>query len=137
MTGYLADSNVALDLATRDPVWYSWSREQLRLAALDGEVLPNPIVYGEIAPAFLTEIALENWVSVTGFRLVELPVATAWPAAQAFAKYRKSGGTRTMPLPDFYIGAHAQIAGLTLISRDAARFRTYFPSVPLIAPPEA
>jgi predicted nucleic acid-binding protein len=131
---YLADSNVALDLATVDPVWLTWSQDQLRLAAATGEVLINPVIYAEIAPAFRTEAELAEWFRRTEMRKGPLPYAAAWPAAQAFARYRKAGGTRISLLPDFYIGAHAEVEGLTLITRDAARFRTYFPSVTLIAP---
>jgi predicted nucleic acid-binding protein len=132
MTQYLADSNVALDLATHDSVWYDWSRKGLRRAALEGQVLVNPIIYAEVAPAFLTEPELEEWMAEMDFRCVSLPFAAAWPAARAFARYKKAGGTRTAPLPDFFIGA--QVEGLTLITRDAARFRTYFPDVKLIVP---
>jgi predicted nucleic acid-binding protein len=114
---YLADSNVAL-------------------AATAGEVLINLIVYAEIAPAFLGEAELEEWISApdSKFQLVPIPFSAAWPAAQAYKRYRKAGGSRKSILPDFYIGAHAQVEGLTLITRDAARYRTYFPGVELIAP---
>ncbi len=134
MKRYLADSNIALDLATFDPVWYQWSLEQVGLALMNGEVLVNPIVYAELAPAFGSEADLEQWISDSEFELMGLPFSAAWPAAQAFKRYRKAGGPRTSLLPDFYIGAHAEVEGLTLITRDAARFRTYFPSVELIAP---
>ncbi len=134
MTDYLADSNVALDLATQDPVWYEWSRGELRRAALHGQVLVNPIIYAEIAPAFRAESELEDWMTALDFRRAPIPFAAAWPAAQAFARYKKAGGTRTKPLPDFFIGAHAEVEGLTLITRDAGRFQTYFPNVRLIVP---
>jgi predicted nucleic acid-binding protein len=132
---YLADSNVALDLATLDPVWLTWSQEQLSLASEAGEVLVNPIIYAEIAPAFGTEAELAEWFELTELRKVPLPYDAAWSAAQAFLRYKEAGGARISILPDFYIGAHAEVEGLTLITRDAARYRTYFPSVPLIAPP--
>lgn len=134
MKRFLADSNIALDLATTDPVWLAWSQDQLRLATAAGEVLINPIIYAELAPAFRTEAELEAWFERTDFRKVALPYAAAWPAARAFARYKKAGGTRISLLPDFYIGAHAEVEGLTLITRDAARYRTYFPGVTLIAP---
>jgi predicted nucleic acid-binding protein len=132
---YLADSNVALDLATFDPVWYSWSLEQVGSALMGGEVLVNQIIYAELAPAFASEAELEQWFLDSEFSLAALPFSAAWPAAQAYKRYRKAGGTRTSILPDFSIGAHAQVEGLTVITRDAARYRTYFPSVELIAPP--
>ena len=134
MKRYLADSNVALDVATLDPVWHDWSLDQLGFAMSEGEVLVNPIVCAEIAPAFATESELELWFHIVGLRLLALPFSAAWPAAQAYKRYRKAGGSRTSILPDFYIGAHAQVEGLTLITRDAARYRTYFPAVELIAP---
>ncbi len=113
MKVYLADSNVALDLATVDPVWLTWSQEQLRLAAAVGEVLINPIIYAEIAPAFQTEAELAAWFGRTEMRKAPLPYEAAWSAAQAFARYKKAGGTRISLLPDFYIGAHAEVEGLT------------------------
>jgi predicted nucleic acid-binding protein len=104
---------------------------------VQGQVFINPIIYAEIAPAFRSETELEEWISdpESKFHLVGLPFSAAWPAAQAYKRYRKAGGARTSILPDFYIGAHAQVEGLTVITRDAARYRTYFPSVELIAPP--
>ena len=134
MKRYLADSNVALDLATFDPVWHSWSLRQMGLALMHGEVLVNPIIYAELAPAFGSEAELEQWITESEFSHIALPFSAAWPAAQAYKRYRRAGGTRISILPDFYIGAHAQVEGLTLITRDAARYRTYFPSVELIAP---
>jgi predicted nucleic acid-binding protein len=131
---YLADSNVALDLATFDPVWYSWSLEQVGSALMGGEVLVNQIIYAELAPAFASEAELEQWFLDSEFSLAALPFSAAWPAAQAYKRYRKAGGTRTSILPDFYIGAHAQVEGLTVITRDAARYRTYFPAIEVIAP---
>lgn len=134
MKRYLADSNTALDIATSDPVWHSWSQETLATALNEGEVLISPVIYAEIAPAFATEAELEEWVEIIGLKYVSLPRSAAWPAALAFKRYRRSGGPRTSLLPDFYIGAHAQVEGLTLITRDVARYRTYFPDVALIAP---
>jgi predicted nucleic acid-binding protein len=134
VTRYLADSNVALDVATLDPVWFAWSAEQLRTARSQGEVLVNPIIYAELARSFNTADELDAWLKPSLFRRAWLPYSAAWPAAQAFARYKQAGGTRISILPDFYIGAHAEVEGLTLITRDAARYRTYFPSVTLIAP---
>ena len=130
----LFDTNVLLDIATADPVWLSWSENQLRSAAAQGPILINPIIYAELAPAFATAADLDRWLDPAVFQRLPLPYAAGWIAAQAFLKYRRSGGAKTSPLPDFYIGAHAEIEGWTLVTRDAARYRTYFPSVPLIAP---
>ena len=134
MSGSLIDANVLLDIATADANWMAWSQEQIRAAAGRGAVLVNPIIYAELAPAFATKEELDRWLDPTLFQRAALPYEAGWLAAQAFLAYRKSGGARNAPLPDFYIGAHAEVERLTLVSRDAARYRTYFPSVVLIAP---
>ena len=130
----LFDTNVLLDIATADPVWLPWSENELRTAATQGPVLINPIIYAELAPAFATAVDLDRWLDPAVFRRLPLPYAAGWLAGQAFLKYRRSGGLKTLPLPDFYIGAHAEVEGHTLVTRDAARYRTYFPKVALIAP---
>ena len=130
----LFDTNVLLDIATADPVWLPWSEQEFRDAAAQGPILINPIIYAELAPAFATATDLSRWLDPVIFRRLPLPYAAGWVAAQAFLRYRRSGGAKTLPLPDFYIGAHAEVEGHTLVTRDAARYRTYFPSVPLIAP---
>jgi predicted nucleic acid-binding protein len=99
-----------------------------------GRVAGQSDHHAELAPAFASEAELERWFADSEFDHVALPFSAAWPAAQAYKRYRKAGGPRISILPDFYIGAHAQVEGLTLITRDAARYRTYFPSVDLIAP---
>ena len=134
MSGFLFDTNVLLDIATADPVWLPWSEHQSRIAATQGPILINPIVYAETAPAFATAADLDRWFDPSVFQRLPLPYAAAWLAAQAFLKYRRSGGAKTFPLPDFYIGAHAEVENRTLVTRDAARYRTYFPKVPLITP---
>jgi predicted nucleic acid-binding protein len=130
----LVDANVLLDVLTADPTWQEWSQSMLARHEADGLAI-NPIIYAELAPAFRAEeelaAALQSWP----LQRLALPYEAAWPAAQAFATYRRRGGSRTAPLPDFYIGAHAEVAGLTLLTRDAARYRTYFSRVPLICPP--
>ncbi len=129
----LFDTNVLLDIATADPVWLPWSENELRTAAKQGPVFINPIIYAELAPAFATAAELDRWLDPALFRRLPLPYAAGWLAAQAFVKYRRSGGLKTLPLPDFYIGAHAEVEGHTLVTRDVARYRTYFPKVALIA----
>ena len=131
----LFDTNVLLDIATADPVWLPWSEEQFRTAAAQGPILINPIIYAELAPAFATADDLDRWLDPAVFQRLPLPYAAGWLAAQAFVKYRRGGGARTSPLPDFYIGAHAEAENRTLVTRDAARYRSYFPDVVLIAPP--
>ena len=117
------------------PFWLAWSEKELRAAATQGPIPINPIIYAELALAFATAAALDHWLDPAVFQRLPLPYAAGWLAAQAFVKYRRSGGTKTSPLPDFYIGAHAEVEGHTLVTRAAARYRTYFPKVTLIAPP--
>ena len=131
----LFDTNVLLDIATADPVWLSWSEAEFRKAAAQGRILINPIIYAELAPAFATAADLDRWLDPAVFQRLPLPYAAGWLAAQAYVKYRRGGGVKTSPLPDFYIGAHAEAENRTLVTRDAARYRTYFPNVALIAPP--
>lgn len=134
MSGSLIDANVLLDIATADATWMAWSQDQIRAAAQRGPVYVNPIIYAELAPAFSTAEKLDRWLDPSLFQRAALPYDAGWRAAQAFVEYRRSGGTRNTPLPDFYIGAHAEVERLTLVSRDTPRYRTYFPSVALIAP---
>ena len=133
MSGFLFDTNVLLDIATADPVWLAWSENQFRTAAAKGPILINPIIYAELAPAFASAVVLDRWLDPAVFQRLPLPYGAGWLAAQAFLKYRRGGGVRTSPLPDFYIGAHAEFERRTLITRDAGRYRTYFPNVVLIA----
>ncbi|MFN0051777.1 MAG: type II toxin-antitoxin system VapC family toxin [Planctomycetales bacterium] len=134
MSGILFDTNVLLDIATADVTWLAWSEGQFRGAAALGAILINPIIYSELAPAFATQRDLDGWLDPSLFQRLPLPYAAGWLAAQAFVKYRRTGGARSSPLPDFYIGAHAEVEGLMLATRDATRYRTYFPSVSLITP---
>ena len=134
MTGILFDTNVLLDIATADAMWFKWSEGQVRAALVQGLILVNPITYAELAPAFATQFDLDRWLDPAVFQRVPLPFAAGWSAAQAFVKYRRAGGTKSSPLPDFYIGAHAEAEGLTLATRDGTRYRTYFPGVALITP---
>jgi len=131
----LFDTNVLLDIATADPVWLAWSEKEFRNAAAQGPIPINPIIYAELAPAFATAADLDRWLDPSVFQRLPLPYAAGWVAAQAFLKNRRAGGAKTSPLPDFYIGAHAEVEGHTLVTRDAARYRTYFPKVALITPP--
>lgn len=131
----LVDTNVLLDISTKDPVWFSWSSAQLEPLINTGEAAINPIIYAELAPAYFSASELDaNLVSPADFHRLALPYAAAFPAARAFAAYRKGGGTRTSPLPDFFIGAHAEVENLTILTRDPAQYRTHFPKVKLICP---
>jgi predicted nucleic acid-binding protein len=129
----LVDTNVLIDVAVDDPAWGRWSGEQLA-AARDGERLAiNAIVYAELAVHFDTVEALESVLAPFRFERLHLPWEAAFVAAKAFKRYRQSGGARPSPLPDFFIGAHAAVAGLPLLTRDARR-RRYFPRLRLITP---
>ena len=130
----LFDTNVLLDIATADPVWLAWSESQFRDAAAKGPILINPIIYAELAAAFESAADLDRWLDPAVFQRLPLPYAAGWLAGQAFVKYRRTGGTKSSPLPDFYIGAHAVAEGLTLATRDESRYRTYFPGIALITP---
>lgn len=133
-TATLVDSNVLLDLFTEDPTWAPWSTERLGEALEAGPVLINQVIYGEVSLHFSTVEELDAALTPDRFVLANLPWAAAYLAARCFQGYRARGGTRTSTLPDFFIGAHAAVLGLRLLTRDAARYRTYFPSVELIAP---
>ena len=135
MSGTLFDTNALLDVATSDARWLAWSEEQFRAAAAQGPIRINPIIYAELATAFAAQDDLDRWLAPAVFQRLALPYAAGWLAAQAFLKYRRACGAKTSPLPDFYIGAHAEAEGLTLVTRDAARYRTYFPNVALVTPP--
>lgn len=130
----LFGTNVLLDIATADPVWLAWSETQFRAAAAEGPILINPIIYAELAAAFASAADLDKWLDPAVFQRLPLPYAAGWLAGQAFVKYRRTGGSKSSPLPDFYIGAHALAEGLTLATRDESRYRTYFPGLALITP---
>ena len=134
MNGFLFDTSVLLDIATADPAWFAWSAGQLQAADSSGPIWINPIIYAELAPAFPSEANLDQWLDPAVFQRRPLPYSAGWLAAQAFAGYRRAGGVKTAPLPDFFIGGHAEAEGLTLVTRDPARIRTYFPRVTVITP---
>ena len=131
----LVDSNVLLDISTQDPRWLAWSSAQLEPLVNAGEAAINPIIYAELAPAFSSALELDAKLVPHGdFHRLPLPYAAAFPAARAFLAYRRAGGTRISPLPDFFIGAHAEAEAIQLLTRDPVRYRTYFPNVRLICP---
>jgi len=129
----LVDANVLLDIITADPVWFEWSAKALEKALGKGLVI-NPVVYAEVGAGFRKETELEAALDWTVFDRLELPYAAAFRAGQAYVQYRRQGGNRRSPLPDFFIGAHAEATGMTLLTRDAVRYRSYFPKVRLICP---
>jgi len=134
MDSVLVDSNVLLDIATEDPKWAVWSTRALERAADEAQLIINPLIYAEVSIGYPRIEDLEEAIPATLFRREPLPYEAAFLAGKAFLRYRKAGGTRGAPLPDFYIGAHAAIAGFRLLTRDTTRYRTYFPTVRLIAP---
>jgi predicted nucleic acid-binding protein len=134
VTAVLFDTNVLLDIATADATWLGWSEGQFRAAGSAGSDSYQSDYLCRARAAFATQSDLDRWLDPAVFQWLPLPYAAGWIAAQAFVTYRRAGGTKTSPLPDFYIGAHAAAGGLTLATRDAARYRAYFPSVPLITP---
>ena len=130
----LVDSNVLLDVLTEDPRWSPWSMQALAEQG-DREVLAiNPIIYAEVSIGFVRIEEVDAALPPSTFHRLPLPWDAAFLAGKCFLAYRKRRGARVSPLPDFYIGAHASVSGLTLLTRDAARYRTYFPKLRLIAP---
>jgi predicted nucleic acid-binding protein len=132
--GTLVDSSVILDIVTDDPVWGQWSAGALAQAGDEGLLVINPIVYAEVSVGFDQIEELDDAVPADDFRREALPYDAGFLAGKAFLAYRRRGGQKRSPLPDFYIGAHSAVRGYQLLTRDAARYRTYFPSVTVIAP---
>ncbi|WP_027170538.1 type II toxin-antitoxin system VapC family toxin [Mesorhizobium sp. WSM3224] len=130
----LVDTNVLLDLVTDDPKWADWSLSQLEAASLDGPLLINDAVYAELAVRYERIEHLEAFVDGAGLEMTSMPRAALFLAGKVFTQYRRAGGSRTGVLPDFFIGAHAAVAQLPLLTRDVRRYRTYFPSLKLVAP---
>jgi predicted nucleic acid-binding protein len=134
MTPVLVDSNVLLDIATDDPIWSGWSGDTLGRLGDEAVLVINALIYAEVSIGFPTIEALETALPTELYRREHLPYEAAFLAGKCFLEYRRGGGTKQSPLPDFYIGAHAAVAGYRLLTRDAARYRTYFPRLELIAP---
>lgn len=130
----LVDTNVLLDLVTDDPVWADWSIEQLELASVSGPLFINDVVYAELSVRYERIEELDAFVDQAGLKFTPFPRGALFLAGKAFTRYRRGGGTRTGVLPDFFIGAHAAIQNLPLLTRDVARYRSYFPTVALISP---
>lgn len=133
-TDVLVDSNVLLDVLEEDAHWYEWSSTQLQKAADRCYLIINPVIYAEVSVGFQRIEELEDALPLDFFQRRPLPWEAAFLAGKCFMRYRKLGGTKSSPLPDFFIGAHAAVSGLRLLTRDSARYRTYFPSLNLITP---
>ena len=130
----LVDSNVILDVVSDDEEWGDWSASMLSQAAQTGRLVINPLIYAEVSCGYERIEDLDDALPADYFVREPLPWAAAFLAAKAFLKYRRRGGVRSAPLPDFYIGAHAALAGYTLLTRDARRYTTYFPKLRIVAP---
>ena len=134
MAATLVDSNVLLDYLTDDSEWLDWSTSMLAAAGTAGAVIINPIIYAEVSVRFDTIEEVEEALPPEYFERAQLPWEAAFLAGKAFERHRRRGGLKRSPLPDFYIGAHAAVAGMTLLTRDARRYRTHSPKLRIIAP---
>jgi predicted nucleic acid-binding protein len=130
----LVDTNVLVDVLEDDPRWADWSIDQLRAQSKIHPLLINPVIYAELSLTFSRVEALDQAIESMGLALKELPRPALFLAGKAFALYRRNGGKKSNVLADFFIGAHAAVLGCPLLTRDAQRYRSYFPSVELITP---
>ncbi len=130
----LVDSNVLIDVLADDPHWADWSIDQLDLCSRQGALVINPIILAELSPRFERATDLEAALSLLPLKREALPWDAAFLAGQAFKVYRQTTSARRSPMPDFYIGAHALVAGMRLLTRDAARYASYFPRLALVSP---
>ena len=133
----LVDSCVLLDVITGDERWADWSAAQIAAAVDAGRVVINPLIYAEVSVGYQTIEELEEMLPAGDYEREPLPYLAGFAAGKAFVRYRRSGGDKRSPMPDFYIGAHAAVAGYRLLTRDVQRYRTYFPTIDIIAPPPA
>ncbi|MEV4454911.1 type II toxin-antitoxin system VapC family toxin [Microbispora sp. NPDC049633] len=130
----LVDSCVLLDVATDDPKWGAWSAEALSRVLDEGRLIVNPVVYSEVSVGYESIESLDEALPPEDYEREDVPFEAAFLAGKAFLAYRRRGGGKRSPLPDFFIGAHAAVRKYRLLTRDTARYRTYFPTVELIAP---
>ena len=137
MSSTLVDSNVLLDVLTEDPAWFGWSSAAIESQAERSVLVIDPLIYVEVSIRFERIEELEEALPAAMFRRDALPWEAACLAGKCFVQYRRRGGTKQSPLPDFYIGAHAAVARMTLLTRDGGRYRTYFPTLDIVAPPQS
>jgi predicted nucleic acid-binding protein len=130
----LVDSNILLDIVTSDPDWLVWSSTVLQDCLHSGELVLNAIVYSEVSGAFGRIEEVDAFLDEKFYRREDVPWAAAYLAGQVFRQYRRQGGTKTAPLPDFFIGAHAAICGYRLLTRDRSYFKAYFPNLRVLSP---
>ncbi len=134
MTGTLVDSNVLIDVLSGDFAWGEWSSEALARLGSEGPLVINAVIYAEVSQRYSRKELLDHELPDDVFIREEIPWSAAFLAGKAFLDYRRHGGLRRSPLPDFFIGAHAAVRGLRLLTRDASRYETYFPTVGLVVP---
>jgi len=134
MKGILIDSNVILDLFENDQNWAEWSELSLEHYSMTHTLYINPIIYAEVSIGFERIEELENAITGCGFQMIQIQKEALFLAGKAFIKYKKQKGSKLCPLPDFFIGAHAAVVGLEIMTRDISRFRSYFPTVKLVTP---
>lgn len=130
----LVDTNVLLDVLQDDPQWADWSIRQMRAQASVHQLVINPIIYAEISLSFSTLEALDSVIATLALQVREIPRPALFLAAKSYVRYRKRGGAKLQVLPDFFIGAHAAVEGWRLLTRDAGRFKTYFPTLDVLTP---
>ena len=128
----LVDTNVLLDVVQDDPDWADWSQQQLQAASLRGPLAINPVIYSELSMAYDRIEDLDRVVRQTGLKEVAVPREALFLAGKVFLQYRRRRGAKSGVLPDFFIGAHAAVAGIPILTRDVRRYRTYFPSVEIL-----
>lgn len=130
----LIDSNILIDLFGKHPQWLEWSAQQLRIAKTKDQLAINPVIYAELSSAFNASQELDSFLSPAGIKVMPLSNGASFTAGHAYMAYRKRKGEKTGVLADFFIGAQAEVEGWTLLTRDVARYKTYFPNVKLIHP---
>jgi predicted nucleic acid-binding protein len=133
----LVDTNIILDVIEEDPVWVDWSQRQLDQTALNDALIINPVIYAELSIAFHRIEELEAMLAQGGFIVESIPREALFLAGKAFLQYRRRKGTKNGVLPDFFIGAHASVLGIPLLTRDVGKYASYFPHVTLITPESA
>jgi len=130
----MVDSNVLLDILTEDKTWFAWSAAKLAECAEKTTLCINPVIYSEVSVGFERIEDLEEALPEDAFARLQIPYEAAFLAGKCFLRYRRGGGLKHSPLPDFLIGAHAAVSKMTLLTRDSARYRTYFPALTLLCP---
>jgi predicted nucleic acid-binding protein len=130
----LVDTNILIDVLNNEPIWADWSIEQLREQSEVHVLTINPIIYAELSPAFKEIQELDDHLKTMKLKMIQMPKLALFLASKAFQSYRQRGGVKLNILSDFFIGAHASATQVPILTRDTQRFKTYFPTVPLVAP---